>query len=120
MGPVSCGAGCWCQQAACTSQQQGYVRLKAAQCSCPLPSCRPDALLFCASLIPCVFAVPAQWYMGDAAKKELAAATRVKGSDEPPHASSYDAVEEPPEVWQHDYGEQRFDAGLQLSTAGIV
>lgn len=45
--------------------------------------------------------------MGEAAKKELGAATRVKGSDEAPPASSYEAVEEPPEVWQHDYGERQ-------------
>lgn len=59
-------------------------------------------------ILPCRLpAVPAQWYMGEAAKKELGAATRVKGSDEAPPASSYEAVEEPPEVWQHDYGERQ-------------
>lgn len=47
--------------------------------------------------------------MGEAAKRELAGASRVKGSadkyDEPPHATSYEAVEEPPAVWEYDYGE---------------
>jgi len=68
--------------------------------------------------------------MGAAAKKEVAAATRVKGSDEGPHATSYDAVEEPPEVWQHDYGERwmllgcssghcRIGVSLQHAPAGL-
>ena len=54
-------------------------------------------LTFCA-------AVPAAWYHGPAAEKELAAATRVKGIDEPPHPSAYDAVAQPPEIHEYEEG----------------
>ncbi len=49
-------------------------------------------------------AVPVAWYHGEAAQKELAAATRVKGQDEVPPASAYDAVSEPPEIREEEYG----------------
>lgn len=54
--------------------------------------------------MPSAPAVPAAWYHGEAAQKELAAATRVKGQDEVPPASAYDAVAEPPEIREEEYG----------------
>lgn len=62
------------------------------------------ALLALAHSRLCGPAVPAAWYHGEAAKKELAAATRVKGQDEAPPASAYDAVDEPPEIREEEYG----------------
>jgi hypothetical protein len=55
---------------------------------------------------PPTLAVPATWCYGPAAEKELAGATRVKGSDDGPHPSTYDSVASPPEVHEYDYGER--------------
>lgn len=43
--------------------------------------------------------------MGEAAKRELAAATRAKPDGaELPHPTAYDAVDRPPEIWDYDHG----------------
>lgn len=59
----------------------------ASGCACMTHTCLPSlrrrlitALLGPLPLSLCSGAVAAQWYMGDAAKKELAGATRAKGS----------------------------------------
>jgi hypothetical protein len=104
------------------SWQQGYfsranslltwaaVSAKVAACgSLAADICRVHTVLtLCAFRSASSFssaAVPAAWYHGPAAEKELAAATRVKGIDEPPHPSAYDAVAQPPEIHEYEEGE---------------